>query len=103
MDRPIEKKSFAHRHVWHITAAIATVLLIGWLIFGSTANTMTIDRADITISNVTQGKFDDYVRLNGQVVPIQVVQISPEEGGIVCEKVVEDAGTQRRRYPTFEQ
>ena len=96
MDRPIEKKSFARRHVWHIAAAGATALLIGWIIFGSTANTMTIACDDITISNVTWGKFDDYVRLTGQVVPIQVVQISPEEGGIVREKVVEE-GTRVRK------
>ena len=57
---------------------------------------MTIDATDITISDVTRGKFDDYVRLNGQVLPIQVVQISPEEGGIVREKVVEE-GTRVRK------
>ena len=57
---------------------------------------MTIDASDITISDVTRGKFDDYVRLNGQVLPIQVVQISPEEGGIVREKVVEE-GTRVRK------
>ena len=57
---------------------------------------MTIDSNEITISDVTRGEFDDYVRLNGQVVPIQVVQISPEEGGIVREKVVEE-GTRVRK------
>ena len=57
---------------------------------------MTVDATDITISDVTRGKFDDYVRLNGQVLPIQVVQISPEEGGIVREKVVEE-GTRVRK------
>ena len=57
---------------------------------------MTVDASDITISDVTRGKFDDYVRLNGQVLPIQVVQISPEEGGIVREKVVEE-GTRVRK------
>lgn len=57
---------------------------------------MTIDATDITISDVTRGKFDDYVRLNGQVLPIQVVQISPEEGGIVRDKVVEE-GTRVRK------
>ena len=57
---------------------------------------MTVNASDITISDVTRGKFDDYVRLNGQVLPIQVVQISPEEGGIVREKVVEE-GTRVRK------
>lgn len=96
MDRPIEKKSFLRRHAGYIAAAVVAVALLAWLIFGSTASTMTIDSNEITISDVTRGEFDDYVRLNGQVVPIQVVQISPEEGGIVREKVVEE-GTRVRK------
>ena len=90
MDRPIEKKSFPRRYIYICAGAVAVVALLAWLVFGSTASTMTVDRADVTVNDVTRGKFDDYVRLNGQVVPIQVVQISPEEGGIVREKVVEE-------------
>lgn len=96
MDRQIEKKSFLRRYAWYIAAAAALAALIVWIVLGTTANTMTIDASDITISDVTRGKFDDYVRLNGQVLPIQVVQISPEEGGIVREKVVEE-GTRVRK------
>ena len=96
MDRQIEKKSFLRRYAWYIAAAAALAALLVWIVLGTTANTMTIDAADITISDVTRGKFDDYVRLNGQVLPIQVVQISPEEGGIVREKVVEE-GTRLRK------
>lgn len=96
MDRPIEKKSFPRRYAGYIAAAVVAVALLAWLISGSTASTMTIDSNEITISDVTRGEFDDYVRLNGQVVPIQVVQISPEEGGIVREKVVEE-GTRVRK------
>lgn len=96
MDRPIEKKSFPRRYAGYIAAAVVAVALLAWLIFGSTASTMTIDSNEITISDVTRGEFDDYVRLNGQVVPIQVVQISPEEGGIVREKVIEE-GTKVRK------
>ena len=96
MDRQIEKKSFLRRYAWYVAAAAALAALIVWIVLGTTANTMTIDATDITISDVTRGKFDDYVRLNGQVLPIQVVQISPEEGGIVREKVVEE-GTRVRK------
>lgn len=96
MDRQIEKKSFLRRYAWYIAAAAALAALLVWIVLGTTANTMTIDASDITISDVTRGKFDDYVRLNGQVLPIQVVQISPEEGGIVREKVVEE-GTRVRK------
>lgn len=96
MDRQIEKKSFLRRYAWYIAAAAALAALLVWIVLGTTASTMTIDATDITISDVTRGKFDDYVRLNGQVLPIQVVQISPEEGGIVREKVVEE-GTRVRK------
>lgn len=96
MDRQIEKKSFLRRYAWYIAAAAALAALLLWIVLGTTASTMTIDATDITISDVTRGKFDDYVRLNGQVLPIQVVQISPEEGGIVREKVVEE-GTRVRK------
>lgn len=96
MDRQIEKKSFLRRYAWYIAAAAALAALLVWIVLGTTANTMTVDASDITISDVTRGKFDDYVRLNGQVLPIQVVQISPEEGGIVREKVVEE-GTRVRK------
>ena len=90
MDRPIEKKKFPRRYIGYAVAGVAALALIAWLILGSTASTMTIDRSNVTVSDVTRSKFDDYVRLNGQVLPIQIVQISPEEGGIVREKVVEE-------------
>lgn len=96
MDRQIEKKSFLRRYAWYIAEAAALAALLVWIVLGTTANTTTVDASDITISDVTRGKFDDYVRLNGQVLPIQVVQISPEEGGIVREKVVEE-GTRVRK------
>lgn len=96
MDRQIEKKSFLRRYAWYVAAAAALAALLVWIVLGTTASTMTVDATDITISDVTRGKFDDYVRLNGQVLPIQVVQISPEEGGIVREKVVEEGTCVRK-------
>lgn len=96
MDRQIEKKSFLRRYAWYVAAAAALAALLVWIVLGTTASTMTVDASDITISDVTRGKFDDYVRLNGQVLPIQVVQISPEEGGIVREKVVEEGARVRK-------
>ena len=96
MDRPIKQKSFIRRYAWYAAAAAAAVVLVAWLLFGSTASTMTVRADDLTVSAVTRGKFDDYVRLSGQVAPIQVVQISPEEGGIVREKVLEEGARVRK-------
>lgn len=66
------------------------LIVLLWILFGNHQSTLQVDEEDITISNVTRGEFKDYVRLNGTVIPIQVVRISPEEGGIVMEKVADE-------------
>ena len=45
------------------------------------------DSRQVYFREVTKEQFNDFVRVNGQVQPITVVQLSPEEGGIVQEKV----------------
>ena len=92
MDRIIEKtKSQRLMKYWPWLGVGCLVLAVGcWLVFGNHAATLRVNAADLTVSEVTKAEFKDYVRTNGQVLPIQVVQISPEEGGIVMEKVVEE-------------
>jgi len=79
-------------------AAMGCLLLVVvmWLVLGNHASTLKVSRDELTVSEVQRAEFKDYVRTNGQVMPIQVVQISPEEGGIVMEKVVEE-GTHVRK------
>ena len=92
MDRVIEKtKAQRLMKYWPYAAGGCLLLaLLGWVIFGNHASAIKVDKADLTISNVERAEFKDYVRTTGQVLPIQVVQISPEEGGVVMEKVVEE-------------
>lgn len=91
MDRIIEKKrGLQKKHIPYIAAGIFALIIILWIIWGNHQSTMRVEKKDLTISTVTQGEFKDYVRLNGTVIPIQVVHISSEEGGIVVEKVAEE-------------
>ena len=92
MDRVIEKtRTQRLMKYWPYMGVGCLVLAVaGWLIFGNHASTLRVSRDELTISDVQRAEFKDYVRTNGQVLPIQVVQISPEEGGIVMEKVVEE-------------
>ena len=92
MDRIIERKrGFQWKKHWPWVAGAAFLLfVVYWLLFATHASTLRVSAEDITISEVSRAEFKDYVRTNGQVLPIQVVQISPEEGGIVVEKVVEE-------------
>ena len=92
MDRVIKKtKSQRLMKYWpYMAGAFLVLIVLGWLMFGNHASTLRVSKDELTISEVCQAEFKDYVRTNGQVLPIQVVQISPEEGGIVMEKVVEE-------------
>ncbi len=91
MDIAIEKKKgIRKKHIPYIAGGAVVLALLLWILFGNHASTLRVERRGITIVEVQEGQFNDYVRVDGQVQPIEVVQISPEEGGIVKEKVVEE-------------
>lgn len=91
MDIKIEKKKgLQKKHIIYIIAGAVTLAALIWIFFGNRNSSATVKLDSITIAEVTKGEFNDYIRLNGQVKPISVVQLSPEEGGIVREKVVEE-------------
>ena len=91
MDRIIEKKrGIQKKHIPYIAGGSALLALLLWILFGNHQRTLSVNREEVTISTVSQGEFKDYVRLNGSVVPIQVIHISPEEGGIVRERIAEE-------------
>lgn len=98
MDIQLEKKKgIQKKHIPYIAGGAVVILLLIWIIFGNHASTLRVDAASLNIADVTFGKFNDYIRLNGQVQPISVVQLSPEEGGIVQEKVVEEGAHVKKR------
>lgn len=91
MDRMIERKrGIRMRHVPYIAAGTFVLVVLLWIVFGNHQSTLRVDVDDVTLADVTRGEFKDYVRINSTVVPFQVVHISPEEGGIVVEKVAEE-------------
>jgi HlyD family secretion protein len=63
---------------------------------GDHSPTLKIDARGISIGTAVSDRFNDFVRVDGQVQPVTVVQLSPEEGGIVQEKIIEE-GSQVRR------
>ena len=94
MDRKIEKKkgialAFTKKALpfWGGALFLAFIL---WLIFRDDAQKLRIDADNITVSTVTQGEFNDYIRISGQVAPMTTIQISPLEGGVVQQIVTEE-------------
>ena len=98
MDRKIERTradKLRKHWPWLAGAAVMVAMLL-WLAVGNHSATLRVAEDEMTVSTVSRGEFKDYVRTSGQVMPIQVVQIAPEEGGIVMEKVVEEGASVHR-------
>ena len=94
MDTLIEKKKgLKRKHIPYIIAGLLLTLAAGWLFFGNQTRRVRVDRSTLNIQPVVKGLFNDYMRVNGQVLPIRTVQLSAMEGGMVAEKIVEEGAT----------
>jgi HlyD family secretion protein len=97
MDRKIEHKTkIRKKHIPWIAGGVFALLVAGWLIFGEHRSSLRVDNRTVTIAEVKQGEFNDYVRVNGIVQPITTVQLTPLEGGIVQEIIIEEGVTVRK-------
>lgn len=92
MDIKIEKKKYLlPRKYWPwLGGAVALMVAVAWLATSNFASTLTVERRGLGIGEVKRAQFDDFVSVDGSVVPIQVVHVSPTEGGVVTEKAVEE-------------
>ena len=94
MDRKIEQKkgirrAFTKKALPFWGGALLLVFIL-WLIFRDDSKKLRIDADNITVSTVTSGEFNDYIRISGQVAPMTTIQISPLEGGVVQQIVTEE-------------
>ncbi|MDL2238818.1 HlyD family efflux transporter periplasmic adaptor subunit [Bacteroidales bacterium OttesenSCG-928-K03] len=91
MDRIIEKKKgIRKKHIPYILGGALVLAFVAWLIFGDHQSKLKVDGRMILTGTVEKGLFNDYVRVNGQVQPITTIQLSPLEGGMVDQIVVEE-------------
>lgn len=91
MDIKIEqKKGFKKKHIPFVVGGMVLLLIVGWIIFGNHNSKLNVDAAKISITSVTKGQFNDYIRVNGQVQPINTIQLSAIEGGMVAQKLIEE-------------
>ena len=100
MDRVIEKKKginviFTKKALPFWLGAVLVAFIV-WLVARDDSKKLRIDADNISVNAVTQGQFNDYIRISGQVAPITTIQISPLEGGVVQEIVAEE-GTRVKR------
>ncbi len=97
MDIQLEKKKgLRPKHYGYIALGIL-LLFVGWkLISGTAMNTFRTEKDRLSIAQANEGKFDDYITINGYVAPIATIYMDAYEGGRVSEKLIEEGATVKK-------
>lgn len=85
-----KKKGLRKKHIPYMAGGSALIFLVLWMAFGNHKSRLTVDSQKLMIEVVSKSKFNDYIRISGQVEPINTIQLSAVEGGMVEQKVVEE-------------
>jgi HlyD family secretion protein len=90
MDREVASRRLPLLAKIGLGAAGLLLLLILFYFFAPGANSQTVPASRLTISTVTQGRFDDFLPLRARVEPLVTVFLDAVEGGRVEQVMVED-------------
>ncbi|MCX6236219.1 MAG: HlyD family efflux transporter periplasmic adaptor subunit [Bacteroidia bacterium] len=93
MDRVREKRSlWKQRKFWVSIVGALFLVIVVIMLLGKNVSTVRTEKDKISISVVSQGIFNDYIRVIGSVEPIRFIYLDAEEGGRV-EEIVNEEGT----------
>ena len=100
MDRIIEKKKWNRKRILSITGVAALiVLIVASFYFTSGKSKLNVDPERITVGEVKQGNFKEFIPVNGIVLPKTTIYLDAIEGGRVEEKFVEDGAIMKKGQP----
>lgn len=91
MDRVIAKKKWSTKRIITIAVIAGIVLLIAGSYYATKGpSKLAVETDRLTISEVTKGKFQENIPVNGVVLPQTSIYLDAIEGGRVEEKYVQD-------------
>jgi HlyD family secretion protein len=90
MDRVVARKGLSNRAKAAIAAAGAILLALLFYLYAPASNSQTVEASRLTVSTVSQGRFDDFLPLRARVEPLVTVFLDAVEGGRVEQVLVED-------------
>jgi HlyD family secretion protein len=100
VDRKIERKGWSKKRIMTVAGIAAVVLLIAASIyFTSGKSKLNVDPERVTISEVKNGSFQEFIPVNGVVLPVTTIYLDAVEGGRVEEKYVEDGSFVKKDQP----
>jgi len=97
MDIKIEKKKgLRPKHYGYIALGVLLLFLGYQLVFANSVSSFRTEKDKLSIAAISQGKFDDYITINGNVAPISTIYMDAYEGGRVSEKLIEEGATVKK-------
>ena len=100
MDRVIAKKYWSKKRILTIAGIFAVVALIGASYYYTSGNSkLNVDTERITISEIKKGAFQEFIPVNGVVLPLTTIYLDAVEGGRVEEKYVDDGAMMKKDQP----
>lgn len=100
MDRVIEKKVWNRKLIFAIGAGIVVLALILLTYFSMTGKSkVNASSQTLTVSAVSKGNFQEFIPINGNVLPITTIYLDVLVGGRVEEKLVEDGTRVKKGDP----
>jgi len=91
MDIQLKKKKGLKRKHILIGLGILVVSIFSFqAFFNSNVSTLNVDYEKLSVEEVTEGIFHDYITVTGNVEPIATIFLDAREGGRVEEKVAEE-------------
>ena len=93
MDRVIERKRIDKRVLIAAGAGAVLILVLLFWMFAPRSGSQTVNPERLTISEVQQGIYEDFLPLRARVAPLVTVYLDAVEGGRVEQLAVEDGAT----------
>lgn len=100
MDRVIEKKKWNRKRILTILGVAALIGLIATSFYLTSGKTkLNVDPERLTVSEIKKGTFQEFIPVNGVVLPRTTIYLDAVEGGRVEEKYVDDGAMMTKGQP----
>jgi HlyD family secretion protein len=97
VDRKIERKGWSKKQILTVAGITGLVLLIAAsLYFTSGKAKLNVDSERLQVSEVKKGAFQEFIPVNGVVLPVTTIYLDAVEGGRVEEKFIDDGSMVRK-------
>lgn len=91
MDRPIKQRKWNSKRILTIVGILGIIVLIGASYYYTSGNSrLNVNAERISIFQVKEGVFQEFIPINGSVLPISSIYLDASVGGRVEERYVED-------------